>query len=165
MKVDIVKATTDHIQDIASAIRESDRAELWAGAGVSPEDALRLSLVASSAAWTAIAGGSVVCMFGVSPSPVLQGVGVPWMIGTSNLDRHSRGLLRDSRPFLRDMFENYLTLANYVDDRNTRSIRWLRWLGFTIEAPQPTGPFGLPFHRFHMTKKAFHIMTERGNSR
>ena len=32
------------------------------------------------------------------------------------------------------------------------SIRWLAWLGFAIDPPQPYGFLGLPFHRFHMER-------------
>jgi hypothetical protein len=44
----------------------------------------------------------------------------------------------------------YPQLENHVDARNRRALRWLGWLGFTIEAPAPWGVEGRPFHRFWM---------------
>jgi hypothetical protein len=41
-------------------------------------------------------------------------------------------------------------MRNYVDARHARSIRWLKWLGFTIEEARPMGFAGLPFHPFGM---------------
>ena len=41
-------------------------------------------------------------------------------------------------------------MFNYVDVRHKEAIRWLKWLGFTLNEPTPYGPFGLPFHKFHM---------------
>jgi len=155
MNVHIVKAEHDHIAPIAASIREADRAELWAIACVSPEEGLRLSLDASSAAWTAFFDRSPVCMFGVSPEPVLAGVGVPWMIGAKALDRHPVTLLRYCRPYLAEMISGYVTLINWIDARNTKGIRWLKWLGFQIDSPKPSGPFGLPFHRFEMRRSFF----------
>jgi hypothetical protein len=129
-----------------------DRDELWAVACVSPEEGIRLSLQASEAAWTWFVNGAPVCMFGVSPNPVLQGVGMPWMIGTTLLERHAMTFLRRCRPYLEEMSESFVLLQNYVDARNVSAIRWLKWLGFKFDSPQPTGPFGLPFHRFQMKR-------------
>jgi hypothetical protein len=107
--------------------------------------------VAASAAWTWLVDGAPVCMFGVSPS-VLQGVGMPWMIGTTSLERHAMAFLRQCRPYLEEMSTEYVFLSNFVDVRNMTAIRWLKWLGFKLDKPQPTGPFGLPFHRFQMKR-------------
>ena len=46
------------------------------------------------------------------------------------------------------MLREFPVLRNVVDARNTVSIRWLVWLGFTIGTPQPMGVRGLPFIPF-----------------
>jgi len=155
LKVQIVRAAYSHIPEIAASARESDRQELHAIACVTPVEGLRISLEASCAAWTAMVNGSPVCMFGVCPEGVLAGVGVPWMIGTHELDKHPVTLLRRCRPFLAEMFKCCVLLQNYVDARNTTSIQWLKWLGFRIEEARPAGPFGLPFHRFELRRGVF----------
>ena len=43
-------------------------------------------------------------------------------------------------------------LLNFVDNRNIKAQNWLRWLGFTLEEPEPHGVAGLPFRRFWMRK-------------
>jgi hypothetical protein len=42
--------------------------------------------------------------------------------------------------------EKYGPLINFVHTDNEKSIRWLRWIGFTIAAPVP---FGIKQHLFH----------------
>jgi hypothetical protein len=91
-----------------------------------------------------------VCAFGVAPASVLGGLGVPWLLGTSALDRGGVALARDFLPASRRavdaMAATYPRLINVIDARNTRAIRWLRWLGFTFdESPVPIGG-----HRFHV---------------
>jgi len=155
MRVLIVKASHEHIGLIADSVRDSDREELHAIACVSSLDGLRLSLESSSVAWTGSINGSPVCMFGVSPEGVLPGVGVPWLIGTDDLTSHSMAFLRRCRPYLAEMFKEYVVLENYVDARNLTAIQWLKWLGFRLDEPRPAGPFGLPFHRFEMRRAFF----------
>ena len=48
------------------------------------------------------------------------------------------------------MAGGYTWLVNWVDDRNTCAIRWLKWMGFTIHEPEPYGVANLPFRRFDM---------------
>ena len=43
-----------------------------------------------------------------------------------------------------------IKLENYVDARNKRAIRVLKWLGFNIERPVLHGPNQMLFHRFTM---------------
>jgi len=96
-----------------------------------------------------------VCIFGVAPASLLGSVGVPWMIGTQEIDSHAKAFLRRNKAYVERMSELYNYLVNFVDARNTRAIGWLKWLGFTILEAQPHGPDGLPFHRFEM--RAHHV--------
>jgi hypothetical protein len=41
-------------------------------------------------------------------------------------------------------------LENVVDARNTKSIRWLRRMGFEVLPAAPLGVEGRPFHLFVM---------------
>ena len=89
-------------------------------------------------------------MFGAVPASLLGGVGVPWMVGTTALNRMrgQKALLRASRATIAGLSARYDVLANMVDARNGAAIRWLRWLGFDVLPPIPHGPDRLPFHPF-----------------
>ena len=146
----IVHALPCHIPSIAREIREADRQELWAAACLTPEQALWKSLAASSVAWTGLYDSIPVCMFGVAGGSELSGVGMPWMIGTKLVDRYAVQFLRRNKAKVREMLDLYPQLLNYVDARNTRAIRWLKWLGFKLGNPVPYGPYSMPFLSFEM---------------
>lgn len=71
-------------------------------------------------------------------------------VGSHDLAAHARHFLRACAPVVREMGTDYLTLRNHVDIRNHLAIRWLQWLGFTLDDPIPFGPFGFKFHPFNM---------------
>ncbi|WP_455153310.1 hypothetical protein [Bradyrhizobium cenepequi] len=47
--------------------------------------------------------------------------------------------MRHSVSWRDQLLERYPILRNFVDDRNTVSIRWLRWLGFKLHDPVVIG--------------------------
>ena len=152
LAVDVVPATLDHVAAMAPRMRQADRDEVWASAMLTPEQALSMSVRTSMRSWAGIIDGEVVCIFGVGAPSMLSDVGIPWMLGTDSLERYQRTFLRRCRRYVAEMLDGYRVLVNFVDERNTVSQRWLAWLGFTLQDPEPHGPLGLPFRRFYMTR-------------
>lgn len=144
----IVEATPDHADHVAQFLRDADAAEVFASHGLDARTACRLSVVQSIEAWAGLADGEPVCLFGVAPVSLVDGEFSPWMLGAKALDRHAGAFLRRNRAMVRRWRRTYPVLFNQVDARNRASIRWLRWLGFEIGPPQPSGILGLPFHTF-----------------
>lgn len=144
----VVPAMAEHVALVAPRVREADRAELWASGRSTPEQALAYGFSHSSSAWTGFVDDVPVCMFGVAPVSLLGGLGSPWMIGTDAIEAHQFAFLRRCRPCVEQMRSLYDVLVNWVDDRNVVAHRWLRWLGFTLHAPEPHGPDGVLFRRF-----------------
>jgi hypothetical protein len=148
MRCWVQPAGVDDALRVAAHCRDADRAEFLAASGRTPEEVVRDGLADSVMAFTGWAGEDPVCVFGVATWSLVAGVGIPWMVGTDQLPRHSRALLRTSRPAVELMHARFPELVNYVDARNVAAIRWLRWLGFKVEPAAPYGVAGLPFHRF-----------------
>lgn len=144
----ISKATAEDAAEMAPSMRQIDVTELADGWGLSPLRALSGSLEASSRAFTARANGQIVCMYGVGRSSLISPGGVIWMLGTELVNTHARQFLRRSASQMARLGEGFAFLENYCDNRNTLTIRWLRWLGFTISKPQPYGLYGKPFCHF-----------------
>lgn len=134
---------------IASNARAADVVEL-AALGTDPETAMYKGLTVSTHVWTGLVDGAPVCMFGVAPRSVVTGRGCPWMVGSSLLDRYAVTFIRRCGAQVQMMRDSYNLLENHVDARNELAIRWLMWLGFTIEPAAPYGVNGEPFHRFLM---------------
>lgn len=151
MIYEVVSATQEHGQYIATYIRDADRAEIWAAHHVLPHDAIALSLaVSGGTGYTGMADGIPVCLYGVAPGSLVDPAGRPWLLGTNDVPYHSVKFLRESKRIVNEMREQFGNLYNYVDARNTVSIRWLSWLGFDIYEALPYGIEQRPFHLFTM---------------
>ena len=141
--VRIVPATVDHIAGLE--LRAEDAAEV-AAFGVTPDTALRESIARSLWAETYLVDGVPAAIVGLGRSALLGGHGVPWALTGPAVERHRRFLLRESRRQVARMRDEAPPLVNYVHAGHRRALRWLRWLGFTIEPARPLAR-GM-FHRF-----------------
>lgn len=140
----------DDAATIAPLLREADKNEITAMSGLPPLDALEYSIRESDGAWFVTRpDGHPVALFGVGED---QGVGIPWMLGTDEMRRYGKSLVKDGRKWVQKWTDKYGFLYNYVDARNTVHIHWLTHIGFTvILADEYIGhnksvPF-LPFYR------------------
>lgn len=148
---DIREFIPEDLQHVAANMRQHDRDEVWALAHHTPEEALWRSVeVSRDTVFTGTADDVPVCIFGVKPPSLLGVAASPWMLGTDGVNFHSRAFLRYSRRFIKMLSEEFPVMENYVDARNTASIRWLQWTGFSVYYPEPFGRDKLPFHRFDM---------------
>ena len=147
--VEIRPATVEDA--LALVLRQADREEVEALTGRDAREALVESVVRSAAAWAGLANGELVCLFGVVPVSLVGVTGIPWLLGSDAVTRYGRPFLRRNRAYLREMLREFPVLRKVVDARNTVSIRWLEWLGFTLGTPQPMGVCGLPFIPFAMS--------------
>ena len=150
-KIALIPAQYDHMERVARLMRPADRDEAWACTLTTPAEAIYASLAASQLTWSGMVENIPIFISGVAASPV-GNHGVPWMLGTPEIEDHAVSFLRISRPLLDQMLGRFPCLSNRVDARNRTSIRWLQWLGFHIHPAKPYGPFNLPFHPFVMRR-------------
>jgi hypothetical protein len=147
-EITITPARPSHIRTIADRMRTADRDEVFAASGRSPLSALTFSYRHSSLAWTALFDGRPEVMWGVGDINILTGIGAPWLLGTDAVEENFRGFLRISRDWPAQLLNRYGLLRNFVDARNTVSLRWLEWLGFRLFEPVEIN--GHPFRLFEM---------------
>lgn len=133
-------------------MRADDIAEVAASSGRSPQEALAFSLRKSSIARTAVINGRPELMFGVGDINVLTRIGAPWLLGTDAVTEHYVAFLRGSVDWRDQLLGRYDLLINAVDDRNSASKRWLRWLGFKLGEPLPIGRDGTLFRVFELRR-------------
>ena len=132
---------------IAENIREDDRREILAMSGGEPLDAMVSGFLHSDNPRTVLVGDTPIAMFG--SSEVEPGVGMVWLLGTDGIHDISRQFLRESKHWLEQLHDNYEMLFNYVDERNTVHIKWLKWLGFKfINRHEQFGVENRPFFEF-----------------
>ena len=146
----IIPAVPMYIEGLAVNMCQRDIDECWAASHSPPKEALVRSLAASPNAMAGLYQGRVVCMYGVAEISILSNIGIPWLLGTDEIEEHSKYFLRHNRYYMREISKRYSYLVNFVDARNTVAIRWLEWLGFRVLPAQPFGPDDMPFHRFEI---------------
>jgi hypothetical protein len=131
-------------------MREADKNEVMASSGCNPFDALSRSMLSSDKCWTGVIGGRPSFMFGVTPISLLAGAGAPWMLGTDDVLSVRREFLKRTKGYVAQMWLMFPVLKNFVDARNTESIRWLKWIGFEVMESIPYGIHGELFHPFEL---------------
>ena len=134
---------------MAHNMREVDKREIWASHKSRPLESLVRSLKKSSDARTGRVDGEIAIMFGVCPHTLVSDHASIWMLGTDLLAQHSVRFLRECSNGIADISGKFRKIENYCDARNTTTLRWLDWLGFTIEEAQPYGVYEMPFHHFY----------------
>ena len=146
----IVPADHMYAKELAENMCQRDIDECWAASHSTPLEALARSLAATPDAKAGLYKGQVVCMYGVAEISILSNIGIPWLLGTDEIEAHSKYFLRQNRYYMKHVKKKYAFLFNFVDARNMVAIRWLKWLGFSVYGAKPFGPDDMPFHRFEM---------------
>lgn len=136
---------------LAKDMRRADALEVYAASGRTPIEAVEksLELTLTGNKFTVEHEEAIVAIFGIISS---GSTGLPWMLTTDVIETVWLPFARESRRIVRAMSKSYSLLTNHVDARNTVSIEWLKWCGFTMEDAKPYGIFGLPYHRFEMRR-------------
>jgi len=109
--------------------------------GVNSELCMRMGMLNSDAR-TVFIDDEPAAMFGIIP---YEDHNVAWAVFTHAIERHPIAFLRESRR-VADSFD--CAIVNYVDARNTKAVKWFKWLGFHVWEPEPYGPHGALFQRF-----------------
>lgn len=138
------------IIDLIDSMRPDDVRELNAGSVMDHYALIEKSVAQSTIAFSIFINQELAAIGGVCTTNVLTGRGCPWLLGTTLLDKHKKEILKEAPQTLSLMKMYNKKLENYVDARNKRAIRVLKWLGFNIEPPVVYGPNKMLFHRFTM---------------
>ena len=145
------KSILSDVVELAANMRLEDKAEVLAYSGSQPKEALFYCFFNSKPCMTMVGRkGNLMGMYGVVPCS--EKVGRIWMLGHKTMTddyKDVRDFLRYSPIELQKFHCNYPLLYNYVDERNTTHIKWIKWMGFSIIKKHATfGKEGRPFYEF-----------------
>lgn len=144
--------TPEICKKLAPDIRQCDRDEILASHGLTDmERILNNAREFSHESYAWLIDDLPVAAFGVAPGSYIQRIGIPWMIASDGIcGGNAINFLRNSKIIVNYWRHRWDYLENYVDSRNTTSIKWLRFLGFKIHEALPFGVQKMPFHRFSL---------------
>lgn len=134
-------------------LRKDDILEIWASNHHTPEEALQISLDESIVSLTFAVHNLPVAIFGINPPSAFENKAIIWMLASPALYNVKVKFLRNCTRVIESFLAYYPYLYNYVDARNTKTIRWLEYLGAEISEPRDYGAENLPFHFFSFSGK------------
>ena len=140
------------IKLIAADMRQDDIDEVWASNHFTPLESIVKGWELSDFSTVVMGDGQPLVIIGLVKRDILSGSGVIWMLGANRALNYRREFFRQTKPIIDEMLTICPRLCNMVHSKNTVSIVWLRWLGFTIDDPIPHGPDDELFHRFHLER-------------
>ena len=153
MQIQIREATAEDAQYIAAHLREEDRQEILALAECPPGAMVSASFHGSEACFTGTLDGEPVLIFGAGRSSVFSDKAEVWALGTRGCDRAPKAMVKYGRRIVREFLEYFPELENYCDARYTKSLRWLKLMGFTIGEPEPYGAKGNLFCKLSIKRE------------
>lgn len=151
-KVEFRPVTRDAIEAIAADMRQADVAEIWASNRAAPLEALTVGAEVSKLSAAVWIDDQPVAMLGLRVNDILSGKGVPWLLSTDTALKHKREFFTLVPDVIEQMLDMCPCLYNYVHAENKVSIRWLKWIGFTVEDAAPYGLNSELFHKFTLER-------------
>lgn len=150
----IEPATREHVLAIGLKLRAEDVAEI-AGLGGNVRKALWRGFRTSIWCRVASVDGELAAIWGlcVAGRPgigPLAGKAVPWLLTTDAIERIPVAFVRHARREVAAMRQLYPALENHVAADYRRAVKFLRLIGFDVDAPEPVGVGGALFCRFHI---------------
>lgn len=133
-------------------MRKMDQEEVTAQSGLEPLEVIKQALEMSESAWVAYDGSTPI---GIGGFVLREGYGVPWMIRSAQAF-NSR--LFEAHSYILGALDIFMSktsyLTNFVAKDNKDTIRWLRFLGFTVTDDEYilVDP-DMIFYHFYMLKK------------
>lgn len=137
----------DVLDLLGVGLREADALECRRLFGRDPALCLWDGYLYSDICFAAEESGEVFALGGVMAKSMLSGGGIAWLLGTDKLDSVWYSFAKESRRVSQELVREYGVLENFVDATNTKTIRWLEWLGFSI-GETTLSPLGHPFRKF-----------------
>lgn len=126
--------TASDCRTLGQSLRACDRKEIALGSGNDPTTVLfnawRASVICDT---IETSDRQIAGIWGIVPLP--RNAGSIWMLGSPALEDIPTSFLRESRRTIASVSKSFPTLLCAPWRGNELHLRWLRWLGFTLDDP------------------------------
>lgn len=140
--IQVCPVESKHIKKIVSKMRLEEGIER---VGLDKEKIVENAIKEASYVFTAMIDGEPACMWGIYQQTMLSDTAYMWLITTPLVEKHQFFFARRSQIYLQGLKEHFKIIQGHVDARFIRSIRWLKWLGFTVYPMFDDGTYRRPF--------------------
>ncbi len=144
----IRRPTIFDIDYLAVNARQADKDEAFLFSGRQLRECLddTPNLYNNSYVWDV--NDKIVCIYGVTDCG--NKVGVIWFLATDEFDKHKKELGIRCKKIFKMLIKDYEYIFNYIHVEHKKAIKWVKWLGCTILAPEPIGIKGDMFCKFEV---------------
>lgn len=97
---------------------------------------LKQCLLLSGISWMGFIDGKVACVWGLVPPTLMSNRAYLWLLTTDLVDEHQFIFVRHSQRFVEEALKEYDIIVGHCHSKETRSIRWLKWLGAEFSVPE-----------------------------
>jgi hypothetical protein len=85
-----------------------------------------------------------ICIFGVYTHGEVGFIG---MLATQDIEKEQRSFLIQGKKWVEAHAKKHKVLMNYIYSKNKKAIKWLEWLGFSVEKHYGLGDSFLKFYK------------------
>lgn len=132
MTAKIVSASKKDVRLMTPKLRLTD-AQLATLGSVDPMTLIEDAIDRADQCWVGRVDGDIVCVWGIQGKTLLSDEVYLWLVTTDLVEKHQFKFLRYSQDFIKELSTRYRRVWGLVDAEYDTSIRWLKWLGFTIK--------------------------------
>ena len=134
MILSIVPAEDRHVAEICRNMRTQEATEI-VRLGRDPQSMIRHELATSMSTYAAVLDDEVIVLGGIKCPDFFSDEAYVWIICSEAMARHSIAFVRRVLELFDNAKARYDSIWGFVVTDFTRSVRWVEWLGFTVEPP------------------------------
>lgn len=146
-RFELVPATEDHALDLLTNISPQSIRD-YQSLDIDPNEYVVRGLQASVCAFAGLIDGRCFCLFGVRPDSLTATSGSPWLMTSADIVQAKIAFAKASRQYIPYLRNRFTHLHGFVYEHNTVSIKWLRWLGYTVSPEPVTARNGQRYYQF-----------------
>ena len=152
VNIEVRKCRGRDIKGMKEKLRKEDILEIERKTGREPYHVLVESYRKSDIAFVGLIDNEIACAWGVAKESILSDESTIWLLSTEMMKKAPVAVAKKTKKELEKLLQIYPKIGNYVDSEYRLCIRWLRWLGFTVDNPEPVGVRGALFSKFYIAK-------------
>ena len=129
MKIEVIPGKLKHVFSVVDNLRPYEKE---AFKNTQAKRMLAQAFSESELTFTGLIDNKIACVWGVRATTLINNGATIWLLTTKVVDEHPLVFVRHSQIELKKLEDKFSTLSGYVLTDFHTSVKWLRWLGFSV---------------------------------